>query len=286
MTDNPQIISGSTVAIFDPHHAFTHSGGATFDFIEEPDTYVDQLAGFEFFLPPEARTEPSPSTIIRLPLRTVAGAASSRIKKEPVGVDKMRQLFQDFIDDELAICMLFLTSVFSIELWEVDEHGRKTCLANAELTESDLTKDDIADSVRTTYRCNVRVTQSDGVESSQDWRILQASYSDTGAADLLSARLGYDATPTLSSQKLRPEVAVAMPFPIFPNQAHGRLYTYLPLPLSTGFPCHIHGLFALTPDRQHLRNGEETGVVEGADRYVIRLFSTGGYDTDHHNAFV
>lgn len=286
MTDNPQIISGSTVAIFDPHHAFTQSGGATFDFIEEQDGYVDQLAGFEFFLPPEARAGPSPGTIIRLPLRTVAGADTSRIKNEPVKVDKMRQLFQDFIDDELAISMLFLTSISSIELWEVDERGRKTCLANAELTKSAFTRDDIADGVRTTYRCNVRVSKSEAVELSQDWRILQASYSDTGAADLLSARLGYDATPTLSSQKLRPEVAVAMPFPIFPDHAHGRLYTYLPLPLSTGFPCHIHGLFALTPDRQHLRNGEETGVVEGSDRYVARLYSAGGYNTYHRDAFV
>ncbi|KAA1478276.1 hypothetical protein DENSPDRAFT_741097, partial [Dentipellis sp. KUC8613] len=49
----------------------------------------------------------------------------------------------------------------------------------------------------------------------------------------------------------------------------GLLFTYLPLPLKTGLPAHIHALFALTPDRQHLRNAEEIGLAEGFDRISI-----------------
>lgn len=70
MTNNPQIISTSSLAAFNPHHAFTQSGGTTFDFIQEQDHYIDQLAGFKFFLPPEACKEPFSGTIIHPPLHT------------------------------------------------------------------------------------------------------------------------------------------------------------------------------------------------------------------------
>ena len=39
----------------------------------------------------------------------------------------------------------------------------------------------------------------------------------------------------------------------------GRLFTFLPLPLKTGFPAHVHALFALTQSRQNLHNSGETG---------------------------
>lgn len=266
VTDNPQILSGSTLAIFDPHHAFTSSGGTTIDWVQNPDQYADQLSGFSFFLPPSERKNSFPNTIIRLPLRTAAGAAKSCIKKEIVEPTKMRQLFNDFIKEELSIVLLFLMYVSCIEIYEVDDHGEK-CLAIAQLVKSPPGSDGVSSVDSTTYRCNVDVTADILGSVSQSWRILHATYSDSKAATLLSDRLGYDVGPILKAQKLLPKVGIAIPIPPS-SQNDGRLYTYLPLPLSTGFPCHVHGLFALTPDRQHLRNGEETGVVEGVDRSV------------------
>ncbi|KAK0502390.1 hypothetical protein EDD18DRAFT_1048553, partial [Armillaria luteobubalina] len=49
----------------------------------------------------------------------------------------------------------------------------------------------------------------------------------------------------------------------------GRLFTYLPLPIRTGFPCHVHGLFALTQSRQNLTNKTEIGIVRGSDDSVL-----------------
>ncbi|KAF8804890.1 hypothetical protein BYT27DRAFT_7013500, partial [Phlegmacium glaucopus] len=40
-------------------------------------------------------------------------------------------------------------------------------------------------------------------------------------------------------------------------------------PLETGFPVHVHALFALTQSRQHLRNSGETGIVLQADNHVV-----------------
>ena len=269
VTDNPQILSGSTLAIFDPHHAFASSGGATFDFVEQPDIHADQLSGFDFFIPMASRIRPFSKTIIRLPLRTTAGAAKSLIKKDSVDPSKIRQLFDDFIKEEIGIVLLFLTHIFSIEIYEVDDQGIITCLASVELVKS---APDSQDASFTTYRSNVKVTTGIVGCVSQSWRVLCASYPDSEAVTILSDRLGYDVGPTLQRHKLKPYIAIAMPLPLQSSTSGGRLYTYLPLPLSTGFPCHIHGLFALTPDRQHLRNGEETGVVKGDDRSVFYIY--------------
>jgi sacsin len=211
------------------------------------------------------RSVPFSKTIIRLPLRTTAGAARSLIKKNSVEPSKIRQLFDDFIKEEIDIVLLFLTHISSIEMYEVDDQGI-TRLASVELVKS---ASDSQDANTTTYRSNVKVTTDILGCVSQSWRVLCASYPDSEAATILSERLGYDVDPALKRQKLVPNIAIAMPLPLPSSTPSGRLYTYLPLPLSTGFRCHIHGLFALTPDRQHLRNGEETGVVKGDDRSVI-----------------
>lgn len=184
----------------------------------------------------------------------------------------MRQLFRDFIQEEINIVLLFLTSILSIEIWEIDDRGRK-CLVKAEAVKSDVDIDvtGISSANTATHKCSVQV-KAEGFETvTQTWRVFHASYPDSDAAAHLSNRVGFDAALILQTQKLLPKVAIAIPIsPTVRDSAKGmgRLYTYLPLPLSTGFPCHIHALFALTPDRQHLRNGEETGLVEGVDRLV------------------
>jgi hypothetical protein len=266
VTDNPQILSGSTLAIFDPHHTFTSSGGATFDFVAHSTKYADQLSGFDFFIPVTGPADSFQKTVIRLPLRTTTGAAKSLIKKDAVEPSKIRQLFDDFIKEEIRIVLLFLSHISSIEIYEVDDQDIITCLARAELVKRAPDATDMSGANIATSRCTVKVTTGTSNCVSRSWRVFHASYSDFDAAERMSKHLGYDVGPVLQQQKLLPKVGIAMPLT---SSAHaGRLYTYLPLPLSTGFPCHIHGLFALTPDRQHLRNGEETGVVKGVDRFV------------------
>ncbi|KAF7986757.1 hypothetical protein HWV62_20340 [Athelia sp. TMB] len=276
VTDNPQILSGSSLAIFDPHHDFTDTGGAFLDFVEHSSLYEDQLSGFEFFLKGNY-TETCPKTIVRLPLRTTAGALNSRIKGEVVEPSKISKIFKSFIEEELSIALLFLTSVTSIKIFEIDDSGAR-CLAEAELVKGRPETHETGGGSMSTYLSGVNVTRGDNAES-QSWRIFSASYQRSEAASVLSVRLGYDVAPALKKQKLHPNIAFAVPLdPHSLKQKKGRLYTFLPLPLSTGFPCHVHALFALTPDRQHLRNGEEKGLVEGVDSVIVEwnrlLFDT------------
>lgn len=253
---------------------FTETGGALFDFAQDSAKYADQLAGFDFFLEGNY-TEPFPKTIVRLPLRTRAGALNSRIKNEVVEPSKIHKIFESFIEEELAIALLFLTSVTSIKIYEVDDSGSR-CLAEAELVKGQPELRETGAEITTSYISGVNVSKENDT-ASKSWRIFGASYPRHEAAELLSERLGYDVAPALEKQKLRPNVAFAVPLDLDSlKQNKGRLYTFLPLPLSTGFPCHVQALFALTPDRQHLRNSEETGLVEGVDRYARSHF---GYTT-------
>ena len=75
----------------------------------------------------------------------------------------------------------------------------------------------------------------------------------------------------MEEEKLTATVALAIQTGVSSEGRHdpGRLFTYLPLPSDTNYPCNIHAPFALTVDRQTLRN-EKEGVHKGSDdQYVI-----------------
>ena len=76
----------------------------------------------------------------------------------------------------------------------------------------------------------------------------------------------------MEREKLTATVALAIQTDILPggHSAPGRLFTHLPLPSGTNYPCNIHAPFALTVDRQALRNENEKFVKGSDDQYVFR----------------
>lgn len=190
---------------------------------------------------------------------------------------------QQFVEDELAMVLLFLSHVEEIEILEIDDDcqtliGR--CQINREATPREDNGDLlIAEQVYSSVAI-ITVEQFDaGGQStsskSQAWRVLHASFSKQSCIDALRDRLGrdtdYDVVVDVDSEKLCPAdgspVAIAVPLASKPL-VNGRLFTYLPLPLATGFPCHIHALFALTDSRDHLRNAGEKVLDHTRDKYV------------------
>ncbi|KAH7922301.1 hypothetical protein BV22DRAFT_1017573, partial [Leucogyrophana mollusca] len=95
ITDNPQILSGSDLAVFDPSHNFSPTGGQKVDFIAKSKQCSDHIAAFNWFHPRESQMKPYRGTVIRLPLRTVPG---SKIIDKVVHPSEIRQLFDDFIE--------------------------------------------------------------------------------------------------------------------------------------------------------------------------------------------
>ncbi|KAK0447435.1 uncharacterized protein EV420DRAFT_1713851 [Desarmillaria tabescens] len=266
ITDYPQILSGTSLAILDPHHHFSESGGTKLNFAELGDSCADHLSCFDFFLPLSNSRTPFSGSIIRLPLRTPESQSS--ISNKVVTPGEIRTLFRDFIEEELDISLLFLKHVSKIEIHEIDEQGVQTFLAGVSISKGSPSQW-VNDGSHSTLIETISIT-SPSRNDAITWRILQSSFDQAESASLISYRLGRDAHPLLSKHKLVPSISLAVPMSIVTaEQTSGRLFTYLPLPIRTGFPCHVHGLFALTQSRQNLSNKTEIGIVRGSDDSVL-----------------
>jgi len=169
--------------------------------------------------------------------------------------------------EEIDISLLFLKNVSSIEVHEIDGDGNRKCLAKAHITRDPEDLFDMDDESHRTHRSTVVVDTLGYGSVEKTWRILHSTFPQS---QVIAHLLECNPISILSKHKLLPEVAIAMPLSILTEAEYGgRLFTYLPLPLRTGFPGHVHGLFALTQSRQNLRNSGEIGIAQGSDdRYV------------------
>ena len=198
-------------------------------------------------------------SIIRLPLRT----GPSNIGTKRVSPSEIHQLLVDFIGNEIRIALLFLERITSIKVLEIDVHGNSSVLASSEISRSPKVEHPIR--IDRTEISTAEVQTITDHTTVEEWRIQHTSFPQSDVVSRLFQRAGCDPTSTLSEHKLQADVGIAVPLSIRTQEVKsGRLYTYLPLPLPTGFPVHIHGLFALTQSRQNLRNHEEKGIVHGS----------------------
>ena len=269
LTENPQIASGRRLLILDPHNEFQGdlAGGCQIDLVDEGPRYADQLASFSAII--QRPYEEFTGTVFRLPLRTQAQANRSHIKTTPTTVTEMRELLINFCQVELAEVALFLKHINVIEIRRATDAGIEL-LGRVSIT-------DRSDTERFTRTVTVENT-SKGHTITQEWLFYRLNTSRQAASVLLSARLGYDVADFLTVDKLLADVELALPFnrgELPPSS--GRLYTLLPIPIRTGLPVHINAVFALTPDRQSLKNIEEVGLAHSRERYDLFLFNIDGF---------
>lgn len=201
-------------------------------------------------------------TIIRCPLRAEASKISSKTVQPQ---EIVSEIFYKYIDNELRISLLFLRHIRLVDFHEITEHGVPNCLATLSVSRSSAVTYGLE------YNAHLLTTTikrgSNSPERIEQWRILQCSFSKDEAVELISQTFPGDATEVLRNNKLSPNINIAFPLDARSTTGtSGRLFTYLPLPIPTGFPIHIHGLFAIEESRQHLVNSQTTGVVPGSDR--------------------
>ncbi|KAG8951930.1 hypothetical protein FRC03_012327 [Tulasnella sp. 419] len=211
--------------------------------------------------------KPYGRTIIRLPLRTVEEATKSKIKPRAVTTQQIQSWFEDFIDSELRLGMLFLKHITVIEIKEVGADGIID-IARVEIQNIDQQLNDkrsrdrgrSVDQEQQDYIIELRIV-AHGRAQTVPWKIVHF----VGAYDQVVADLSdkFPDSPDsvcqlMTNDKLLPHVAIAVPLEHGSIlSCRGRLFTLLPLPIITGFPLHIHSVFALTTDRQTLRNAQE-----------------------------
>jgi hypothetical protein len=167
------------------------------------------------------------------------------------------------VEKELDVVGLFLKSIISIELQVIHPNNKKTVVGSVKIGDqggpAGLRSFARGSEAReATFTC--RIDSSGTSESSTTWRILHSVLSAEETSTIMSKLLvnHKNVGNLLKSDKLFSHVALAFPLDI--PRIKGRLFTLLPLPIYTDFPLHLHGILALTPDRQNLRNKEETGM--------------------------
>ena len=254
--------------MLDPQGDFFDEGGARLT-LEEIPTEVRESLNLTWFQ--EIQDQDSfPGTIIRLPLRTEHHRL--RISSKTVSCQEVEGHFQTFAQAEMDICLLFLSSLQSVEFWVIRE-GETTPsrIALSSITPAaDSPLYDIATSRR------VETTLYSNPSIGKDWLIRWHSIPSSESQDQLSTRIDCDVRSTMEAEKLTATVALAIQTCVSPDghSAPGRLFTYLPLPSDTNYPCNIHAPFALTIDRQTLRNEKEEGLIKGSDDQYVPPIKT------------
>jgi len=256
ITDCPQILSDTFLAIFDPLCRHWVSGGKKIYLDRLSSDHPDQLSPFAFFASPDPIKSPFRGTVIRCPLRTHPG----RISEDVVQSDMIADLFREFIDKEIEIILLFLKNIKCIEIHEVTPTGSSTLLARSSIDRSEPKSIELYSLVfsATVELCKNLVTDR------KKWQIIQTNRPREEATNLLMQQPGYNTSNVISSlrvAKFTPEIRIAVNLD---HPAHGRLFTYLPLPISTGFPLHIHGLFGIDASRRYLRRPDDIGLQSGS----------------------
>jgi hypothetical protein len=163
---------------------------------------------------------------------------------------------------ELEVVGLFLKSITSIELWIIDQFGEESMVGKVKIEDADglVGSRSFArgsQAREATFKCSI--TGFNGSPISSSWRILHSVPDALVTSRIMSERLPNHSNVEdwLKNDKLFAHVALAFPLD---SSVDGRLFTLLPLPIYTHFPMHLHSILALTPDRQSLRNREETGM--------------------------
>ena len=245
--------------ILDPHHRFDeHPGGMSIDIVNEGADYRDQLDPFSDFM--DDGFSPFSGTIFRLPLRTEKQAKTSKIKDTPTSVEQIRTLLYDFCNAELEQVVLFLKHITRIDICHVDADGLQVI---GSVSIEDV--DPAPSSCREVKFRKITLQGEDGsTTTSRSWCYRSLTIDKGDAGKVVSERLGYDVGDSLIADKLFPSIELATP--LNGEAITGSLFTLLPLPIKTSFPVHLNAVFALTPDRQGLKNVEELGTIESRER--------------------
>ena len=249
--------------ILDPHRRLQdRNAGLKISIAEAGSRYPDQLKPFEHvseIFAPEDTDSQFQGTIFRLPLRTAVQAQESRIKSDHTSVEEVRSLLQDFSQAELAEVILFLKHITQIEVHRIDVSGNRSLLGRVSIEKSLADMQDV-------YIRQTTLVKVDGTVEKRRWHFRSLDIDKNEAAGVISERLGYDVGNSLTADKLSPSIELATPSDGEPIT--GSLFTLLPLPIKTYFPVHLNAVFALTPDRQSLKNIEEVGNIKSRERYA------------------
>ncbi|CAI2176056.1 17890_t:CDS:2 [Funneliformis geosporum] len=261
ITDSPSFITGDKFVILDPHEWY-FGGGVQFDFVEDnlQQRYPDQFAPFVIPSINLSYNDSYDGTIFRYPLRTKQDSIDSDISKKVYSPNEILETFYNFYKNERTNCILFLKYIETITFFELKEGAAEPdFLFTIELTNANevreqrrliaenivpmmnsLTSKQSNKEVVTSYVASFRRQRgiSEIPDENSSWLIL--NYLD----DLQETESHFKNKfkKNIADYKFIPNVGLAIN--LNDLNAVGRLFCFLPLPISTPFSVSVNGYFA------------------------------------------
>ena len=273
VTDVPSFVTGEHLYFFDPHG--TTVFGAS---VQEPGQswalkalWREAPDLLEPFLPLGLKDKQTfyPDTIFRLPFRTDEQARLSEISKEPFGKSDVEAIYGT-LERVGAELLLFLRHLTSIEVYEIPEGSstlQQRCVFrtrnSAEVQERRdqlerrQQQGDVFTLLKTNRKLSITYKHVIEVESGQErneevWRIVNGLYCDHDSELVKETKALNE-----SGEKVLPSAgAAALVAGRGGSRPQGSTYCFLPLPVPTQLPVHVHGYFDLDRSRQKLTDDD------------------------------
>ena len=216
-------------------------------------------------------TEQYNKTLFRFPLRT----AASGLSKNVYDLERVHKLINALRSDA-KLLLLFLHSVHTIEVYDIDCDGKQTltfqakiCDHNvgiprksllADLESSYATKEyNFTDILQCTIKFDVSVNNN-GQISISHWMVTHRVGSNNATMAAYASYL-----------KVFPWVGTAVELD---SPGNGRIFCFLPMPMETAsnLPVHVNGTFSLNNDRRSLKwPGVERKTDPAADWNIVLM---------------
>ncbi|XP_053397885.1 sacsin-like [Mercenaria mercenaria] len=269
-TKGDEIENGETICFFDPLAKFIPNvsrqrPGKRYKNIKSIKRHhSDMMNGYHenYFLCEQG-------TVFRFPLRTPEMAKSSDIKQEPVGMDTVTKLLDKFCS-ELGEVVLFLKNLRTVRVLTHSYQGYEEDFSiTLDLTEKDELKKDEITRYSSELCKNIEHKKESVLTSPQKSFIYELCATermkgkDSVKRYIIVQTLGFKENniPLILRQALlggkiglSPQGGVALCTGsidtdpsnyIFENGTVCKAFCFLPLPIKTGLPVHVHGYFSL-----------------------------------------
>ena len=255
--DIPIIISGETIAFNDPQSLIWKDEdgrpetGGKYNIARLIDTdHLRPLDGIDDFNP---KRECHGKTLFRFPLRTKPSSLSSKC----YDISKVYNLINAF-REEAKYLLLFLQSLHTIEVYNIDEEGKQTLTFQATLDEVVVDGKQIPAKPMEKKRTKF-ITDSQELKSSQT-ALLDVSIRDPPHAQTSTSKWLVSNHFDSSDVKVRDDAKELMLLPRvgtaldLKNPGDGRIFCFLPMPIETAsnLPVHVNGTFCVSDDRRSL----------------------------------
>ena len=261
-TDGPWIYSARSLLLLDPHEGWSRSqghlaGGPMWDVVDNHQSHelLNHLKTFSRFdFDPKQILK---QTFVRMPLRTEDQAATSKIRPgKEVKTANIRHALEKFSQDIKGGDLLFLKHLRSITIRIDDEIMLSSKISTLDAQAKSI-HDGLPGDFLNLYKPSGPNTLHDVTRNFQT-NVTHVDVSGSWTDEYIISHLMKPSSDNVELDawgrglKLLPWVAVAAPLRVREKPFEGKLFSTLSLHLKTQQPVHIHGLFAIGPDRARL----------------------------------